>query len=157
MARPVKAPNGWTRAFSHIEVAPILTVDSGHPINVVTGGDDNQTGAFPFTSRPLNVGRNSSRLPASATLDIRVLKYFNIKPHGKLDLVIEAFNLLNRTNVNELNTVYGPLSRPCDPSAGRSRPGPPGSSNFPSISSSREAMERPSRIPMRGRTRRASQ
>jgi hypothetical protein len=106
------APHGWIRAFSHIEVAPILTVGSGHPANVITGGDDNQSGAFPFTSRPLNLERNSWRLPASATLDLRILKFFNIKPHGKLDLVIEAFNVLNRTNVTQVNTVYGPLLAP---------------------------------------------
>ena len=46
---------------------------------------------------------------STATLDLRILKYFNIKPHGKLDLVVEAFNLLNRTNVSQINAVYGPL------------------------------------------------
>jgi hypothetical protein len=111
-------PNAWARAFSHIDVAPILTIGSGHPFNVITGGDDNQTGVFPFTSRPLNVGRNSGRLPAAATFDIRILKYFTIKPHGKLDLVIEAFNVLNRTNVTQVNTVFGPLLKP-PPSFGR--------------------------------------
>jgi hypothetical protein len=102
-----EVPNAWIRAFSHIEVAPILTVGSGHAANVITGGDDNRTRAL-FTSRPLDVGRNSWRLPSSATLDVRMLKYFNIKPHGKLDLVVEAFNVLNRTNVTQVNTVYGP-------------------------------------------------
>ena len=102
----------WVRAFSHIEIAPILTVGSGGPANVVTGGDDNRTGAFPFTSRPLGLSRNAARLPSSASLDLRVLKYFHIKPHGKLDLVVEAFNLLNRTNVSQINAVYGPLLTP---------------------------------------------
>jgi len=106
-----EVPNVWTRAFSQIEVAPILTVGSGHPANVITGGDDNRTRAW-FASRPLNIGRNSWRLPSSATLDIRLLKYFNIKPHGKLDLVVEAFNVLNRTNMTQMNTVYGPLLAP---------------------------------------------
>ena len=110
--KPGEVPNAWVRAFSHIELAPILTVGSGHPVNVTTGGDDNRSGAFPFASRPLTVGRNSWRLPASATLDLRLLKYFNIKPHGKLDLVIEAFNVLNRTNVTQVNAVYGPLLAP---------------------------------------------
>ena len=110
--RPEQTPAAWVRAFSHIEVAPILTVGSGSPANVITGGDDNRTHAFPFTSRPLGVARNSWRLPASATLDVRILKFFNIKPHGKLDLVVEAFNVLNRTNVTQVNTVYGPLSTP---------------------------------------------
>jgi hypothetical protein len=100
----------WTRAFSHIEVAPIFTLGTGTPVNALTGGDDNRSRAFPFTSRPLGMSRNAERLATSVTLDLRVLKYFDVKPHGKLDLVVEAFNLLNRTNVSEINSVFG--SRP---------------------------------------------
>jgi len=107
--KPGEEPNGWASAFSHIAIAPILTIGSGGPVNAVTGGDDNRTGAFPFTSRPLGFSRNATRLPSTATLDLRILKYFNITPHGKLDLVVEAFNLLNRTNVTQINAVYGPL------------------------------------------------
>jgi hypothetical protein len=110
--RPGEVPSVWVRAFSHIEMAPIVTVDSGAPVNVVTGGDDNRTGAFPFTARPLGMSRNAARLPSTATLDLRILKYFDIKPHGKLDVVVEAFNLLNRTNVSQINAVYGPLLTP---------------------------------------------
>ncbi|MEP6610037.1 MAG: TonB-dependent receptor, partial [Burkholderiaceae bacterium] len=105
-------PNGWVRIFRHIAVAPIVTIGSGHSVNVTVGADANRTRAIPPTARPLDVERNSWRLPASATLDLRILKYFPIKPHGKLDLVIEAFNLLNRTNVTQANTVFGPLSTP---------------------------------------------
>jgi hypothetical protein len=105
--QPGQPITGWTRAFSHIEVAPIFTIGTGTPVNAVTGGDDNRSRAFPFTSRPLGDPRNALRLPASATLDVRILKYFDIKPHGKLDLVVEAFNLLNRTNVSQVNAVFG--------------------------------------------------
>ena len=105
-------PAGWTRAFSHIEVAPIFTLSSGTPVNAVTGGDDNRSRAFPYTSRPLGSARNAARLPSSATLDLRVLKYFDIKPHGKLDLVVEGFNVFNRTNVSQVNAVFGPSLTP---------------------------------------------
>jgi hypothetical protein len=115
---PGVEPGVLVRAFSHIEVAPILTIGSGGPVNVVTGGDDNQTRAFPFTSRPLGLSRNAARLPSSASLDLRVLKYFIVKPHGKLDLVVEGFNLLNRTNVSQTNAVYGQLLTP-RPALGR--------------------------------------
>src|SRR5262249_41150113 len=109
---PGNVPNRWVRAFGHIEIASILALGSGGPVNVVTGADDNGTRAFPFTSRPLGFSRNAARLPSSATLDLRVLKYFVIKPHGKLDLVVEAFNVVNRTNVSQINAVYGPLLTP---------------------------------------------
>jgi hypothetical protein len=110
--RAGEVPGVWVRALSHIAVAPILTIGSGLPANVTTGADDRRNRAFPLTSRPAGVARNSWRLPGSATLDVRLLKFFNIKPHGKLDFVVEAFNVLNRTNVTQVNTVYGPLLTP---------------------------------------------
>src|SRR5262249_17520948 len=82
------------------------------PANPLTGADDARTQAFPSIARPLGMARNSLRLPASATVDLRALKFFHIQPHGKLDIVIEAFNLLNRVNVTQLNGIYGPLATP---------------------------------------------
>ena len=113
-ARPAggKASAGWRGIFSNIEIAPILSIDSGRPVNSVAGFDADRSHAFPLTARPLGQGRNSMRLPATATLNVRLLKYFSIAPHSKLDLVIEAFNLLNRRNVTELNAVWGSSSSP---------------------------------------------
>ena len=106
------APGALVRAFSHIEVAAMLAVGSGRAVTPVTGGDDLRTHAFPFTARLPGTARNSLRLPATAALDLRVLKYFNVKPHGKLDLVIEVFNVLNRVNITEVNPVYGYSAAP---------------------------------------------
>lgn len=104
---PGELPAWWERALSHVELAPIFTFGSGRPVNPTVGADVTGTHAFPLTDRPPGFARNSLRLPASATLDLRVLKFFTIKPHGKLDLVVEAFNVLNRTNVTQLNGVHG--------------------------------------------------
>jgi hypothetical protein len=107
-------------------MAPIVTIDSGRPVSPITGPDDAVTEAYLLTARPGGLERNSLRFPATATLDLRVLKVFNLKPHGKLDIVAEAFNLLNRLNGTQLNTVYGPLlmpaptfGQPVDGAAGR--------------------------------------
>ena len=102
----------FERIFSHVEVAPILTIESGRPQNALTGSDDNMSRAFPLTSRPLGFARNGLRTPASASLDLRVLKYFPAGPHGRLDLVVEAFNLLNRANATELDVYYGSGATP---------------------------------------------
>jgi len=52
---------GWlTQAFSHIEVAPILTLGSGRPVNPLTGLDSNQSHAFPISARPLGLGKKFS-------------------------------------------------------------------------------------------------
>ncbi len=42
-----------------------------------------------------------------ANLDFRILKYFPFGKRARLDLVGEAFNLLNRSNVAQINPIYG--------------------------------------------------
>ena len=99
---------GWpTQAFSHIELAPIVTVESGRPINPLTGLASNRSHAFPLSSRPLEFGRNAFNSPLLATIDFRVLKYFPFGGVKRLDLVTEFFNLLNRANVSEIDPVFG--------------------------------------------------
>jgi hypothetical protein len=98
----------WARVLSHIELAPIVTIASGHPVNPLTGRDDLRTHSFPLSRRPQGFTRNGLRTPACATVDLRVLKFLVIPPHGKLDFVVEAFNLLNRTNAVGLNPFFGP-------------------------------------------------
>ncbi|MCU1241567.1 MAG: TonB-dependent receptor [Candidatus Acidoferrum typicum] len=100
--------SGWlTQTFSHIEVAPILTLESGRPVSPLTGLDSNRSHAFPLSARPLDLGRNSLKTPAIFTMDLRVLKYFPFGGAKRLDVVAEFFNLFNRTNVSEINPVFG--------------------------------------------------
>jgi outer membrane receptor for ferrienterochelin and colicin len=96
-----------TQTFSHIEVAPILTLESGRPLNPLTGLDSNQSHAFPLAARPLGLGRNSLSTPALATMDFRVLKYYPFGGVKRLDVVAEFFNLFNSANVSQVNPVFG--------------------------------------------------
>jgi hypothetical protein len=99
---------GWlTQTFGHIEVAPILTLGSGRPVNPLTGLDSNQSHAFPLSPRPLGLGRDSLGTPALATMDFRALKYFPFGGVKRLDVVAEFFNLFNSANVSEINRVFG--------------------------------------------------
>jgi hypothetical protein len=108
-----KENQGWlTRTFQHIEVAPIFTVGSGQPVNPVTGLDSNRSHAFPLSSRPLSLGRNSLHNPATANMDFRVLKYFPFGESRRLDVVAEFFNLFNHPNVLEINPVFGSGAAP---------------------------------------------
>jgi outer membrane receptor protein involved in Fe transport len=97
----------WQRALGHIEIAPILTIESGQPANPLSGLDSNQSHAFPLSSRPLDFGRNSLKTPYNASLDFRALKYFPIASRGKLDFVVEFFNLFNHANATQLNPFFG--------------------------------------------------
>lgn len=85
---------------------PIFTVESGRPVDPLTGVD-NGSDAFPLSARPPGFSRNALRTPMLANLDFRVLKYFPFGKTARLDLVGEAFNLLNRVNVTQINPVFG--------------------------------------------------
>lgn len=103
-----KESAGWlARTFSHIEVAPIFTAESGRPVNPLTGLDPNRSHAFPLSGRPLDFGRNSLQTPGIVTTDFRVLKYFPFGRSKRLDLVAEFFNLFNHANVAQINPVFG--------------------------------------------------
>ena len=112
-----------SRAFGHVEVAPILTVAGGRPENPLTGLDWNRAQAFPVSGRPVGLGRDSLKSPGEATLDIRVVK---LLPFGslsrRLDLVVEFFNLFKHYNATQTNPVFGMQSLPIagfkQPSAG---------------------------------------
>ena len=98
--------------FGSIEVAPILTIGSGRPVDPLLGFDGNRNGAFPLSSRPLGFSRDSLETSGQSEFDLRLLKFFLIGEHGKLDLVAESFNVLNHTNVSALNPVFGPSLEP---------------------------------------------
>ena len=98
---------GWlTRIFEHIELAPIFTVESGRPVDPLTGVD-NGSDAFPLSARPPGFSRNSLKTAMLANMDFRVLKYFPFGKTAHLDLVGEAFNLFNRANITQINPIFG--------------------------------------------------
>jgi hypothetical protein len=98
--------------FSNLELAPILTAESGRPLNPLTGIDTTGNESNPLSSRPAGFGRNSLTTPALFSLDLRLLKAIPMGPNRHLDLVAESFNLLNRTNVTTLNPFFGAGAAP---------------------------------------------
>ena len=93
--------------LGHIEIAPIVTLSSGRPVNAVTGADEEHNRAFPLSSRPLGFGRNALRTSRFINFDLRALKYFPMGEGRRLDLVVEAFNLFNHPNLLSLNPFFG--------------------------------------------------
>jgi hypothetical protein len=104
----VEERDGFLETFlSHIEIAPIITVSSGRPVNALTGVDEERSRAFPLASRPLGLPRNSLRTSRFVNVDLRALKYLPFGERRRLDFVVEAFNLFNHPNVLNVNPFYG--------------------------------------------------
>lgn len=106
-SRGGKRPRLPERILKNVELAPIVTIQSGFHVDPLTGVDSNRSGAFPLSSRPLGFARDTLRMPLRATVDFRVLKYLAFGGPRRLDFVVEAFNLLNRVNVSGINSVWG--------------------------------------------------
>jgi hypothetical protein len=92
--------NGWS-------FAPIYVIYSGAPYSAralgVNRGLNGSNGDFRYTQLP----RNSFRLPAIKNMDLRVSKRIKFSERYNLELLGEAFNLFNRTQVfGETDTLY---------------------------------------------------
>jgi Carboxypeptidase regulatory-like domain/TonB dependent receptor len=93
----------FLRNFS---LSGILTLQSGRPFTIFTGGDSNGD-TNPVTDRVGLIGRNTYIGDRLRALDLRISRFFQIREGVKLDLMFDAFNLFNRPNVDEVFSVYG--------------------------------------------------
>src|SRR6267142_84393 len=81
------------------ELSGILTAQSGQPysaqVNFDLNNDSNRS-----TARTPGVGRNTFYLPRTISLDPRVTKNVQLTERLRLQLIGEAFNIFNHTNIN---------------------------------------------------------
>jgi hypothetical protein len=108
-ARPsvTTSGSGTTSPYIHgvtFVVANVCLTNSGAPFAIpgVTTAGAGCVG---------NLGRNAFTLPGFFTWDMRLAKRIPFGERFKLDLIADAFNLFNRTNIAAANQT-------CDPSAG---------------------------------------
>jgi outer membrane receptor protein involved in Fe transport len=87
-------------------VSSIITVQSGRPFTMFVGGDTNGD-TNPVTDRVGLSSRNAYVGQPLRTWDFRVSRYFVFKENRRLELIFDAFNLLNRQNIDEVFSVYG--------------------------------------------------
>jgi outer membrane receptor protein involved in Fe transport len=93
-------------ALHDFKFSSLLSLEGGQPFNIFAGSDANRDGN-PLSDRPGNLGRNSLQGPGYASLDLRVGRAFHLKERLRAELSGDMFNLLNRTNIKDLNTLYG--------------------------------------------------
>jgi outer membrane receptor protein involved in Fe transport len=90
-----------------IELAPIITLATGRPIDPLVGLDSNRSGAFPLSARPLGLGRNSLQSPGIANVDLGVVKTVKLGEYRHVDLAAQFFNLFNHVSAIALNPFFG--------------------------------------------------
>ena len=100
---------GWQLSGIFLYASPL-------PFNVQTGNDRNNDTTV--NDRPAGVGRNSERGFNYASLDVRIGRRLAIGSHWTADVTLDAFNVLNRTNLLNPNGTFGTGAIPL-PSFGR--------------------------------------
>ena len=95
---------------------------SGIPFTPLAGADLNGDG-LPTANRArttpttasTSLGRNSERLPAQVTADVRLARPIRLSNRLTLTPMLEVFNLFNRSNFIDVNNVFGTGAFPGDP------------------------------------------
>jgi len=89
--------DGW-------DVAAVLTAQSGRPYSGLVNLDLNNDGNLQ-TDRTPGLGRNTFYLPARISLDLRLARSLPLGARARLQIITEAFNLLNYANVTAVNNT----------------------------------------------------
>jgi outer membrane receptor protein involved in Fe transport len=108
----------------HFTLSSIITLQSGRPftifygantLNDVAGGATDRVGgssavkgscASTATCATM-IGRNTYIGDPLYAWDLHLARYFQLRESLRLELSVDAFNLLNRSNVDEVTSVYG--------------------------------------------------
>jgi len=89
--------SGW-------QVSGIFTAQTGQPYSGLVGFDLNNDGNF-ATDRVPGLGRDTFYLPATISFDPRIARVVRLRERAQLQLMFEAFNVLNHANITAVNTT----------------------------------------------------
>lgn len=106
----------WPRILGGVQLSYIFSYTAALPFNVQTGTDRNND--TNVNDRPEGIGRNTGKGFGFNSLDVRLSRIFRWSEHLHLEAMAEAFNLLNHTNLQFPNNIFGPGSAP-PPTFGR--------------------------------------
>jgi len=99
----------WKQSIlSGFQLAPIFEAHSGHPFNLLAGGEvngDNHT----TNERPIGAPRDTGLGPDYIDFDMRLSWQHKLGEKSNLQFTAEGFNLANRTNYASVNNEVSPL------------------------------------------------
>jgi hypothetical protein len=90
----------------NFELSSIITAQSGRPFTMFVGFDANGD-TNPVTDRVGDAARNTYWGDSLVAWDLRVSRHFIFRERNRIEVAMDAFNALNRANVNEVTSVYG--------------------------------------------------
>ena len=94
--------------LSGFQLSPIFTYTSGHPFNLLAGGEvngDNHT----TNERPIGAPRDAGLGPSLVDFDMRLTWQHKLTERLNLAITAEGFNIANRTNFASVNNEVSPL------------------------------------------------
>ena len=94
------------KVLGNFKFSSLVSAQSGRRFNVYAGSDANGDGN-PLSDRPGRLGRNTLIGDDFVTVDLRVSRLFQVNDQVSAEVIGDFFNLFNRVNVTDLNTVYG--------------------------------------------------
>ncbi len=101
-----ESPRNWPLLLRNFKVSMLNTLQSPLYFTILAGFDVNGDG-YPFSDRVGDVGRNTYRGDPSYTTDVRAQRAFKFTERFQGEASLEMFNLFNRQNVEDIDTVYG--------------------------------------------------
>jgi hypothetical protein len=99
----------WRQSIlSGFQLSPIFSYHSGHPFNLLAGGEvngDNHT----TNERPIGARRDTGLGPNYYDFDARLSWQHKVGEKANLQFTAEGFNIANRTNFASVNNEVNPL------------------------------------------------
>jgi hypothetical protein len=94
--------------WSGFQLAPIFSYHSGHPFNLLAGGEVNGDNHV-TNERPIGAPRDTGLGPDYYDFDMRLSWRHKLGERANLQFTAEGFNLANRTNFASVNNEVSPL------------------------------------------------
>ena len=94
--------------LSGFQLSPIFTYSSGHPFNLLAGGEVNGNN-HTTNERPIGAPRDAGLGPDLIDWDMRLSWQHKLGEKANLQFTAEGFNIANRTNFASVNNEVGPL------------------------------------------------
>src|SRR5579862_3453156 len=94
--------------LSGFQLAPIFTYASGHPFNLLAGGEVNGN-SHTTNERPIGAPRDAGLGPNYVDFDMRLSWRHKLGERADLQFTAEGFNIANRTNFASVNNEVSPL------------------------------------------------